>query len=278
MVIPGRQLGPAMVIVVLAALAGCASGGSSSAAAGTASTVAASAVTSAPASAASAPTPTAVASRPSGEQASSALLVSAITAMLARQSVHLGCTTHSSSGGSVDSIDVGVASGRIATTEGDVSITTMLADGIAYVSINTAGVWVSEGVPQAEADKLAAGKWLSIGPGQSYGNRDLSYTNAIKAMSIAGQADNLRLTGPLKSTGATTAQGVPVYGVSGDAPSSAGQAATESVYIAATGAPLPVNLTAHASGGTITCDFGGWDEPLRLTAPTNVVPITAIPE
>ncbi len=178
----------------------------------------------------------------------------------------------------MESIDASVASGRNASTEGDVSITNVLVDGIAYVSTNTAGVFASEGIPEAEAEKLAAGEWLSIRPGQSYGHAYLDYANAIEGMTVADQTESLRLTGPLKRTAATWAQGVSVYGVTGDAPSSFGKGATESVYIAAAGAPLPVSVTTHSSNGSRTCDYSGWDEPLNLTAPANVVPITAIPK
>jgi len=230
------------------------------------------------ASTASAPTPTAVASTPRSAQGASTLLDSALSAMLARKSVHLACSTPSSAGVFVESIDAGVASGRNASTEGDVSITNVLVDGIAYLSTNTAGVFASEGIPEAEAGKLAAGEWLSIGPGQSYGHVYLDYANAIEGMTVADQTEFLRLTGPLKRTAATWAQGVSVYGVTGDAPSSFGKGATESVYIAATDAPLPVSVTRHSSNGTRTCDYSGWDESLNLTAPANVVPITAIPK
>lgn len=300
MVIPRRRLAPAAVIVVLATLAGCATGGGG-AAAGKASTVEVSAVASrsaAPeasaklsaaasasakpssgASTASAPAPTTVAPTPRGKQTAATLLDSALSAMLAKQSVHLACTTTSSTGVSTESMGVGVASGRDASSEGDVSIVNMLVDGIAYISTNTAGIFAAQGIPQAEAEKLAGGEWLSIRPGQSYGHVYLDYSNAIEGMTIADQADFLRLTGSLKRTGATWAQGASVYGVSGDAPPSAWKGATtESVYIAATGAPLPVSVTVHLSSGTRTCDFSGWDEPLNLTAPGNVVPITAIPK
>lgn len=298
--VPCRPLAPAAVIVVLAALAGCANGGSSGAVAGKAATVAASAVasisakpsTSAKPSAAastsakpssgastvSAPTPTAVASTPRGEQTASALLDSALSAMQAQQSVHMACTSSSSAGSDVDTIDVSVASGRIASNDGDFSITNMLVGGIAYVSTDNAGVWESEGIPQAEAEKLAAGEWLSIGPGQSYGNKYLYYAEASADLTVADQADLLRLSGPLERTGATTAQGVPVYGVSGQVPSSRGQDGAQTVYIAATGTPLPVSETIHSSSGTGTCDYSGWDEPLNLTAPSNVLPISAIPK
>ena len=54
--------------------------------------------------------------------------------------------------------------------------------------------------------------------------------------------------------------------------------AAQTVYIAATGAPLPVSETIHGSDGTSTCDYSGWGKPLHLTVPANVIPVTAIPK
>ena len=174
-------------------------------------------------------------------------------------------------------MDIGVASGRTVSNEPAFTVTSMLVDGIAYVSTDNAGVWESEGIPQAEADKLAAGKWLSIGPSQSYGNKILFYAEAIAGLTVADQVDSLRLSGTLKRTGATTAQGVPVYGVSGQAAFLHGRGRTITVYIAATGAPLPVRETINSSDLNRTCDYSGWDKPLNLTAPSNILPVTAIP-
>lgn len=176
----------------------------------------------------------------------------------------------------METLDVGVASGHDLTVEGQVSFDNFVVDGIAYVGTNTSGVWTSEGVPQAEADKLVADDdWVSFKPGQSYGNKVLTYAIAVAGMSVAGQTNNLRLTGQLTRTAATTAQGVSVYGVTGDAPT---PGVTESVYIAATGAPLPVRVTRHTSNATATCDYSRWGQPLNLTAPANVVPVTSIPQ
>ena len=215
---------------------------------------------------------------PRGEQTASALLDSALSAMQAQQSFHMACTTTSSTGTSTDTMDVSVASGRDVTNEGAFTIANLLVDGIAYVSTGNAGVWESEGIPQAEADKLAAGEWLSIGPGQSYGNKYLYYAEAIAGLTVADQVNLLRLSGTLRRTGATTAQGASVYGVSGDTPSFKGPENAQTVYIAATGAPLPVSETIHSSSGTGTCDYSGWDKPLNLIAPSSVLPVTAIPK
>lgn len=285
LVISRRQLAPAAVIAVLAALAGCASGGNSGAAAGSTSTVAASAVASisarpptpAKSSTASVPTPTAVASTPRGAQTASALLDSALSAMQAQQSFHVACTATSSTGTTTDSLDSGVASARDVSDQGDYNFKTILVDGIAYLNIDNAGVWESEGIPQAEADKLAGGEWLSIGPGQSYGNKYLFYAEAIGGLTMADQVNLLRLSGTLKRTGATTAQGVSVYGVSGHEPPFRKLDAEVTLYIAATGAPLPVSETTQTSSSTATCNYTDWDKPLNLTAPSNVLPITAIP-
>lgn len=280
MVIPCRPVTRVAFIAVLAALAGCSTSGSSVAAAGKASTAA---TASAAPSTASASTPTAVATTPRAAQTASTLLDSALSAMLAEKSAHIDCTVSSSAGEDAESEDIGVTSGRIASTGGSVSITALLVGGVAYMTINTPGVLAAQGVPEAEAEKLA-GEWISIRPGESYGHVDLNYATAVHGMTLASQADALRVTGTLKRTGATRARGVAVYAVSGDTtpyysgtPSGANGAA-ETVYIAASGAPLPVSVTARSgSGTTTTCTYSSWGRPLKLTAPAHAVPLTAIP-
>lgn len=220
-----------------------------------------------------------MASTPRAAQTAPALLDSAISAMQAQKSVHLDCTSLSASTGrEAGSEDIGVASGRIADTFGDVSITDLLAGGVAYTSTNTAGILTTEGIPAAEAAKLAGG-WIAIRPGQSYG-KYLNYAMVTGALTLASQASGLRLGGTLKRTGSTVVQGAAVYGVSGHAPPfySVTGNAPETVDIAASGAPLPVSLTANSGNGTVTtCHFSQWGEPLNLTAPAHPVPLTSIP-
>lgn len=295
MVILSRPLAAAALVAALTALAGCSAGGSSAAGAGNAAASAAvsavasrspiastSAKPSAPAATsatastaappASTPTPTAAASTPRSALSASALLDSALSAVQAQQSVHVVCSTPNG----VQTTDVGVANGRSSNTMGDVSISNSLINGIAYLTTNTAGVWTSEGLTQAEADKLVAGgDWVSFKPGQSYGDKVLSYANAILGMTVADQAAFLRLAGTLTRTAATSAQGVPVYGVTGSVPPPA-PSGPQTVYIAATGAPLPVRTTIPSKSGTVTCDYSDWGKPLNVTAPANVVPVTSI--
>jgi hypothetical protein len=293
--IAGR-LAPAALIVALVLLAGCGNGGGG-VAAGTStsahpSTVASKSAmpsasakpsTSAKPSHASSTvptqTPTTAASTPRAAQAPSALLDSALSAMLAQPSVHLACTISSSTGDSMESEDIGTASGRSVYTSGDVSISNLLVGGTDYFSTNTAGVLAANGISQAEAEKLAE-EWISMRPGDAYGNGYLSYANGIRGMTLASQADALRLPRPLKRTGPVMAQGMDAYGVSGGATAYFGttKSATETVYIAASGTPLPVSVSANSGNGTVTtCNFSNWDKPVDLTAPPHPVPLMSIP-
>jgi hypothetical protein len=223
-------------------------------------------------------TPTAAASTPRAAQTPSALLDSALSAVLAQQSVHLACTISSSAGDQTESEDIGDSSGRIVNTTGSVSTSNILVGGVDYFSTNTAGVLTISGISEAEAEKLA-GEWISMRPGDSYGSY-LSYAEGIHGMTLASQADAVRLTGPLKRTGSMAVQGVAVYGVSGGATSyfSITKSSTENVYVAASGTPLPVSVSANSGNGIVTtCNFSNWGEPMDLTAPPHPVPLTSIP-
>jgi hypothetical protein len=101
-------------------------------------------------------------------------------------------------------------------------------------------------------------------------------------MTIASQANALRLAAPLGRTEAMTVRGVSVYGVSGGATSfyggSANKGEIENIDIAAGGPPLPVSVSASASSGSgVTCDFSDWGEPLHVAAPPHSVPLASIP-
>lgn len=264
--VPRRQALPVALFLTVAALAGCASGGSS--------------VDSGAVSAATSAMPTASAKPPvpRSAQPASALLDSAISAMKAEKSVHIDCTLYGA-GDSTESEDIGVTSGRSVSTSGSVSITAMLVNKVVYVVTGTAGVLVASGIPQAEAANLA-GKWISIKPGDSYGKGPLNYVMGVRGMTIARQADGLRLAAPVTRTESRTIQGQPVYGVSGGASTYYGgtaKSAVVTVYVAASGAPLPAAVSVHANSGVTTCNFTKWNEPLNLTAPANAVPLASIP-
>jgi hypothetical protein len=272
-VITPRRLGLATVIAVLAALAGCGGSGNASSgnhAAGTAKPSAP------PATARSALAP-------------SALLDEAVSAMRAQASVHISCTLSSPLSSptlkTVELGDIGATSGRVRATEGSVSAANLLLGGVDYMLTNSAALLASNGIPEAESEKLA-GKWISLRPGDSYGREEnFNYTYSIRTLTLGSQASYLRVTGPLKRTGAAVVDGRNVYGASGTATyyyiavvNGQPQSPTETVYIAASGAPLPVRVSSHTSDGSgKTCDFSRWNEDLGLTAPAHAVPLTSLP-
>lgn len=48
---------------------------------------------------------------------------------------------------------------------------------------------------------------------------------------------------------------------------------TETVYIAASGTPLPVSVSANSDNGVVTtCTFSNWSEPVDLAAPPHSFP------
>jgi hypothetical protein len=276
--IPRRLTGPATLVVALAALAGCGNSGDGVAAGQASASAQPSAVASVSAQSS--------ASVPRSAQAPSALLDDALSAMQAQASVHISCTVSDAapSRNGVEYEDIGAASGRVIYTEGTLSVANVLVSGIDYRITNSASLLAANGVPEAESEKLV-GKWISIRPGESYGSRSLNYTVAISSMTLASQASQLRMTGPLKRTVAAVVGGKDVYGVSGTANlhyavivNGQPRRPTETVYIAASGAPLPVRVSAHISDGTgVTCDYSSWGVDLGLTAPAHSVPLTSIP-
>lgn len=80
-------------------------------------------------------------------------------------------------------------------------------------------------------------------------------------------------------TAPTAFAGNAVNGVRGGMASSLGTfpGATETVYIAASGRPLPVRVLANIPGRSeTTCTFSRWGEPVDLTAPPKLVPLGSV--
>ena len=260
-----RRLALAAVIAALATLAGC-SGSSGSGVAGTAKP--------------SAPPPT-----PRSALASSALLGDAVSAMRVQASVHISCTLTASSVKGVELGDIGTTSAGVRYTQGTLTGASLLVGGIDYTTTNSAALLAENGIPEAESEELA-GKWISLRPGDSYGREaTFTYAYAISTLTLDSQASFLRVSGPLKRTGAAVVNHKDVYGVSGTATSyyiavvnGQPQTPVETVYIAASGPPLPVRVSALTSDGSgKTCDFSGWNEDMSVTAPAHAVPLSSLP-
>ena len=257
--IRSRRLAP-VALIALAVAAGCKSGGSI--AAGQAYPSA---------------KPSTVASTTRVPQNPSALLRSAMAAMLAKGSVHLSCTEYAGEDVNISS-DLDVDSGsEIDTIVSYGNAKALLVDGVFYVNVSSKSILVSEGFPATVAATVA-GHWISFQPGDSYGR--VAYPSQTSEMTLESVAEGMLLTGTLKAGKPHELNGQLIVGISGDISASYGAAAKgslETLYVRSTGDPLPVTMTQHISGIVETCDFTRWGEPLRLTAPPHAVPVTSLP-
>ena len=260
-VITGRPVAAAALIAALAAAAGCDNGGSLAAA-----------VKPSPSA-----KPSAVAAATRAPQTPPALLRSTIAAMLAKGSVHLDCTEYASDD-VTESLDLGVDSGiAVSGTATHGSVKVLLVGGVFYLTASAESVLVSYGFPAAVAAKYA-GRSLSFQPGDSYGR--ISYPSTVSEVTIEAEAEQLELTGQLKSVGPVPTSGQMTVGVSGGMAASYGTAAKgsqETIFVRNSGEPLPVSTSQRISGVLETCDFSRWGEPLHLTAP-HAVPVTSLPK
>lgn len=211
-------------------------------------------------------------------QTPSALLKSAIGAMLAKGSVHLVCTGYAGEDVTASS-DLGVDSGsEIDTvTGGDGNAKALLLDGIYYINVSDKSILVNDGFPATVAAKVA-GDWISFRPGDSYGQ--FTHPSLISDLTLEGLAEQILLTGTLKVGAPHKLDGQLIVGISGDTSAVYGTAASgslETLYVKRTGDPLPVSVTLHMSGIVQTCDFSRWGEPVRPTAPPHAVAVTSLP-
>jgi hypothetical protein len=110
-----------------------------------------------------------------------------------------------------------------------------------------------------------AGKWLRIP--HSAG----SYATIAAGVRLSSTIDEIRVPGRLHAVRTRTVAGTRVVGVASVTRAVSGTT-TETLYVRAGGAPLPVQETARQGSNTFTVTFGSWDEPVRVSAPGRVAP------
>jgi hypothetical protein len=201
--------------------------------------------------------------------------------MRASGSVHSDCTITATAAGSLtdmtQSEDSGSGIGRILITTSDGGhLTLLLVDETGYLNGDETGIADFYQLSTAVADKLA-GKWISTPQGNAPGK---DYPSAgFVGITFADVVGQLEETGRLGLTAPTAFAGNAVNGVRGGMASSLGTfpGATETVYIAASGRPLPIRVLANIPGhDETTCAFSRWGEPVDLTAPPKPVPLGSV--
>jgi hypothetical protein len=120
------------------------------------------------------------------------------------------------------------------------------------------------GFPSSQATKFA-GKWLRIRHGSQ------GFTAVAAAVRLDSAVSELAMRAPLGDGGTETIDGVRTVGIA-SAYTRAGVRVKETLYVRASGTPLPVSeVTAAGSHGTLTVALQRWNMPVRVSAPKTSV-------
>ncbi len=222
--------------------------------------------------AASAAVATAALAAPTGASASSsatALYHRSLAAMGAEKAVRIdtlavganrqvqGVTNAGLTEGSQTFIDtVGASTG---------TVTVEVVKHTAYVKGTTFALEVFMGY-KAKAAKKYAGKWIEV-PSSSP-----DFAPIAAGQTVASAVSETAMTGALHLLAKTTKDGLAVIPIAGKFRSGA-VSGTETLYVRATGAPLPVEEDFTVNGQTSTAKYLDWNETLTITAPHGAIPI-----
>jgi hypothetical protein len=199
-------------------------------------------------------------------------LVRVLAATRAAGTVHISVQARQGPFTATYSSDAGVNVGRQKVSAGDGGTATILeVNGVGYFQANEKGLVGFLGVPQALARRYA-GRWISFQPG------GMGYQRVVSGVTIGSVADELELTGEVTETGASTVAGQAVRGLSGGSPVAwnAPAGITAKLYVAAGGKPLPVLFEGGVAPSLERVTFSHWGEPLKVTAPTSVLPSSVL--
>ncbi|MGO9661289.1 MAG: hypothetical protein ACLP7F_23410 [Acidimicrobiales bacterium] len=118
------------------------------------------------------------------------------------------------------------------------------------------------------AAKQEAGKWISVTAAAG----DL-FSELSSYLTVSSITTSLDLVGEMTLLPATTVRGQAVLGIQGIRLSEE-EKVTETIYVRATGAPLPVELRQTGQGATGYTYFGPWGQPPRAKAPQGALKLS----
>ena len=163
--------------------------------------------------------------------------------------------------------DTSVRSGRqVITSSGGVQVTTLVVGGTAYVRANQVGLVTLFQSPTDIAQRFA-NQWLS------FGSSSQAYNPIAESLTLSSLLREVTPTSPVSKLAPSVVDGRSVVGIRGELPG--GLPGT--LYVSATGAPLPVEEVSHASSGSTTAIFSEWGSPVHVTAPSGAISGGTIP-
>jgi hypothetical protein len=158
------------------------------------------------------------------------------------------------------------------TMPGGGKMTVVVVSGVGYVDGNAVALNEFLSFPALTATQLA-GRWIS------FTSHDPDYQEVVNGVTTGSVLGEIDPVGKLVKTPPQTVDGQVVVGVRGPAPASSQmpKGSTITLYVAATGRPLPVSCQ-EGSGSNVT-DFtlSRWGEHVSVSAPTQAVPVPTTP-
>lgn len=163
---------------------------------------------------------------------------------------------------------------EVMTLSDGAQATVLLTGDVAYVHANMVALTGYFLLPDTTASRMA-GRWISVRSNTAGYQR--FWDGLSFEMTTGSFLDAITPVGPLTKTPTRTIDGRLVVGVHGKVPAWTGAApgTTETLYVAATGQPLPVSSQEIFRSSQVTTVFSRWGEKVQVTAPPGVTPIPA---
>jgi hypothetical protein len=200
----------------------------------------------------------------------SQILSKALAAAEASGSVHFAGTDRTSTGTSTYDQNAASAVGnQIITNSGGGKVTIRVVAGVGYLRGNaTALAQLFKGA----AVSPLVGRWIATRSG------DPGYQDITDGVTLASMLTEFTPAGVLTKTGPLTVDGQSVIGVKGTSPANGpvpqGQPVT--LYVLASGQPLPVSFQGGVGTDQASVAFTHWGETVNTVAPAHPLPITSV--
>ena len=144
-------------------------------------------------------------------------------------------------------------------------VTVAVVANVAYVRGDAATLKSYMGLSAADASRYG-GRWLSIQPSQP------RFAPVAEAVRLLSTINELQMPPPFTTVATTTVAGQRVNGVRSTF-TQAGHDVTETLFVRASGSPLPVRQVATATGVGVSTTFSRWNEAVHVSAPAHATPL-----
>jgi len=155
---------------------------------------------------------------------------------------------------------------QVITSSGGVQVTTLVVGSTAYVKANQVGLANLFQSPIDIAQRFA-NQWLS------FGQSSQAYKPIAQSVTLSSLLTEVTPTGLVSKLAPSIVDGQSVIGIGGELPG--GLPGT--LYVSASGSPLPVEEVSHTQSGTTTAIFSDWGSPVHIAAPSGAIPANTIP-